>query len=257
MIVRNEEVLLPACLASLAGVADELVILDTGSEDGTIALLEAESTAGRFERVRWQPHEFRDFGSARQACLDLVETEWALWMDADETLSPALREALMDLRGAGLEGSDAWELHRVNRVLGRVMKGRNLTGQYVLRLFRSKRGRLTDSLVHEGLELDPDCLIGRIEPPLFHDTMPSWRPYLRKVDLYTTLDVAGSDRSFSPFHMMFTGISAFWRQYIARTGIRDGWPGFVWAATSAWSATLRDWKLMKRAIARRRARIRG
>ncbi len=87
MIVRDEERMLPRCLDSLVGVADELAILDTGSVDGTVALLEKEASAGRFERVRWDRHEWRDFGTARRASLEMVDTEWALWMDADEALS--------------------------------------------------------------------------------------------------------------------------------------------------------------------------
>jgi len=106
--------------------------------------------------------------------------------------------------------------------------------------------------VHEGIVLDPGATVGRLEAALFHDTMTSWRLYLRKVDLYTTLDAESSPRRFNPLHFLFTGLSAFWRQYFARTGLRDGWPGFVWAATSAWSATLRDWKLLRRDLRRRR-----
>lgn len=252
MIVRNEELLLPACIAAIEGSVDRVAVLDTGSEDGTIDFLRETAASGRFESFRWDEAEFTDFGSAQQAALDMVETEWALWLGADETVSPELSARLAAMRSeGGLESRDAWELHRVNRVLGRVMKGRNLSGQYALRLFRAEKGRITRSLVHEGVEMDPGCTLGRLEEPLYHDTMTSWRLYLKKVDLYTTLDVRASERGFNPLHMMFTGLSAFWRQYVARTGIRDGWPGFVWAATSAWSATLRDWKLMKRALRRR------
>ena len=252
MIVRNEELLLPACIESLVGVVDQVAVLDTGSVDGTIDFLKETAATGRFEDFRWDEIEFRDFGSAQQQALDRVDTEWALWMSADETVSPELRAEIVQLRdGGAFEERDSWELHRVNRVLGRVMKGRNLSGQYALRLFRSARGKVTRSLVHEGIEMDPGCTLGRLEQPLYHDTMTSWRLYLKKVDLYTTLDVRAGDRSFNPLHMLFTGASTFWRQYFARTGIRDGWPGFVWAATSAWSATLRDWKLMKRAWRRR------
>lgn len=282
LIVRDEERTLPRCLDSLAGVADEVVVLDTGSRDGTPALLAAEQARGRFRRFRWRAAPFAGFGPTRQAALDLVETEWALWLDADEALSPALRERLGALRGgghagggagrgvagdgtssaaapeaaldAGLAARDGWEILRLNRVLGRVMRGRNLTGQYCLRLFRTARGRLTADAVHEGIVLAPGARVGRLDEPLLHETMPAWRPYLAKVDLYTTLAVAAETRRFNALHLLFAWPSTFVRHYVGRGGWRDGWPGFVWAATSGWSSLLRDLKRARRDWRRWRAR---
>ena len=65
---------------------------------------------------------------------------------------------------------------------------------------------------------------------------------------YSSLDVAQSDRGFNPLHMIVTGPSVFVKQYLLRGGIRDGWPGFVWSFTSAWSVTLRDWKRLRKAL---------
>ncbi len=248
MIVKNEETLLPRCLESLRGVADELAILDTGSTDGTVAVVERETAAGHFRRVQLGHHQFRDFGSARQANLDLVQTEWALWMDADEMLSPSLRALLLAMKRDGrLEQHAGWEIHRANRVLGRVMKSRKLAGNYVLRLFRADQGRLSKSLVHEGIIMGKGATVGHIDQPLMHDTMPAWRPYLRKVSMYTTLDVANpDDKRFNPLHMLITGPHTFFKDYVLRGGLRDGWPGFVWCFTSAWTCVQRDAKRFRR-----------
>lgn len=248
MIVKNEEALLPRCLASLHGVVDELMILDTGSTDGTIGVIEREWEASHFRQVRWEPHEFHDFGSARQANLDRVETEWALWMDADEELSPALRKRLLALRETGdLGRHEGWEIRRANRVLGRVMKSRKLAANHVLRLFRTDRGRLSEVLVHEGIVLDEEASTGRIDEPLLHDTMTAIGPYLQKVDHYTTLDVANpDDKRFNPLHLLVTGPHTFLKEYFGRGCIGDRWPGFVWSAIAAWTCVQRDWKRMKR-----------
>jgi (heptosyl)LPS beta-1,4-glucosyltransferase len=248
MIVKNEEQLLPRCLESLRGVVDELAILDTGSTDGTLAVIERESALGHFHRVQLGHHEFQDFGSARQANLDLVTSEWALWMDADEMLSPILRARLLELRQGGhLADHDAWEIHRANRVLGRVMKNRRLAANYVLRLFRPSRGRLNQSLVHEGIVLDDTATTGRLNEPIFHDTMPQIRPYLHKVSMYTTLDVANpKDKKFNPLHLLITGPHTFIKDYFLRGGLVDGWPGLVWCGISAWTCVQRDWKRMRR-----------
>ena len=248
MIVRNEEVLLPRCLTSLAGVVDELVVLDTGSTDGTTRLLDRTAASGRFARVRWEPHGFTDFGTARQAALDRVTTPWALWLDADEEISPMLRARLLDLRQSGhLADHDGWRIRRANRVLGRVMKARKLAADYGLRLFRTEAGRLSEALVHEGIVMAPGTSTGRIDEPIYHDTLTAIRPYLRKVDRYTNLDVAQpGDKRFDLLHLCVTGPLTFFREYLGRGCARDGWPGFVWSAIAAWTAVQRDWKRLRR-----------
>lgn len=248
MIVKNEELLLPRCLESLRSVVDELAILDTGSTDGTLAVIENETARGHFRRVQCGHHQFHDFGSARQANLDLVTTEWALWMDADEMLSPLLRARLLELRQSGhLNDHDGWEIHRANRVLGRVMKSRRLAANHVLRLFRARQGKLTDSLVHEGIVMDPGTTVGRLGESILHDTLLEIRPYLKKVSHYTTLDVANPrDKKFNPLHLLVTGPLTFFQDYVVRGGLRDGWPGFVWCAISAWTCVQRDFKRLRR-----------
>ncbi len=254
LIVRDEEALLPRCLASLAGVADEVAAIDTGSRDGTRDVLAAAAASGRFRRFDWTERPFTNFGALRQASLALVQTTWALWIDADEALSPALRLRLRELRRRGeLATCDGWEIQRVNRVLGRVMTGRNLSGQHILRLFRAEGARFSDSLVHEGIVLPAGSRVGRLREPLLHEAMTSWRAYLRKVDLYTTLDAASGAKPFRPLHLLTTGPLTFLRHWLGRGGWRDGWPGLVWAATSAWGAVLRDCKRARRERARRRA----
>ena len=249
MIVRNEEQMLPRCLRSIEGLVDEVIILDTGSTDGTARFLESMANGDTFARFSWEPHEFRSFGAARQVALDLVQTDWALWMDADEALSPELLAKLIAMSESGeMQRHDGWFLNRSNRVLGRVMTGCNLQGNHVLRLFRTARGRLSETLVHEGIILDPDCTTEVLPEPLYHEAMASWRAYLKKVDQYTSLDVAGSDRRFNPLHMLVTGLLVFLKQYFSRRGFLDGWPGFVWSITSAWSVTLRDYKRLKKAL---------
>jgi hypothetical protein len=88
--------------------------------------------------------------------------------------------------------------------------------------------------------------LAQLQAPIDHHTMQSWRIYLRKVSAYTTWEARQSTDRFNPLHMLVTAPATFLQQYLRRTCIRDGWPGFVWAATSAWSRWLRDYKLMIR-----------
>ncbi|MFO7652983.1 MAG: glycosyltransferase family 2 protein [Candidatus Krumholzibacteriia bacterium] len=246
LMVKNEEELLPACLDSLAGCIDRIEVLDTGSSDGTRALLAARAAAPEGPPLDWAATTFRGFGPTRQQSLERVRTPWALWIDADEIVSPELARRLRELRASGeLDRHQAWRIRRVARVLGRTMKQRNLANDRVLRLFRTDLGRISDSVVHEGVSLPAGASVGWLAEPLWHDTMIRWRDYLAKVDHYTTLDAERRLRDPSWFHLATGGPLTFLRNYVGRGGVRDGWPGLVWAATSAWSTWLLDWKLLR------------
>jgi len=250
LILRNEELLLPRCLNSLVGVVDSIVALDTGSQDRTPTILAQAAGNPALPPLHWDILEFTDFYQVRRAALDRVRTEWALWIDGDEAISPTLRDRLRQLHTDQLwDQYDAFEIRLENRVFGKVMRGRNLAGQYRPRLFRTGVGTISKSCVHEGLDLPKDCRLKRLEEPLYHDTMISWRRYLSKIRLYTDLELASLPRrhlSYLLAHLVVTGPATLWREYIWRTGFRDGWPGLVWAATTAWSSLFRDLKLLRR-----------
>jgi glycosyltransferase involved in cell wall biosynthesis len=253
LIVRNAERALPRCLASLRGVVDAIAVLDTGSDDGTIAMLERAAADPAGPPLSFETRHFDDFGRARRAALSRVTSPWALWIDADEALSEPLRRRLAALRKMRrLQQHDVWQVRIENRVLGRTMRGRNLAGQYRARLFRIDRTAITPSYVHEGLTWDDGATVGRLEEPLLHDAMDSWRAYLQKVDRYTSLEARQPSRYgvWLPLHLAITAPVTMWREYVARGGWRDGWPGFVWALTTAWSSVLRDLKRLVPALRR-------
>ncbi|WKT83382.1 MULTISPECIES: TPR domain-containing glycosyltransferase [unclassified Thermosynechococcus] len=91
MIVRDEAARLPRCLASVVGVVDEAVIVDTGSQDETVAI--ARQWGARVYEVPWQ----EDFAAARNIALQYVTTEWVLVLDADETLTPSFAAVLPEI----------------------------------------------------------------------------------------------------------------------------------------------------------------
>ncbi|MDB4895815.1 MAG: hypothetical protein JWN15_2077 [Firmicutes bacterium] len=95
MIVRNEAEELPRCLQSVQGLVDELVVVDTGSQDGTVDV--ARRYGALIREIPWQ----NDFAAARNVALSLASGEWILWLDADEELLPESRECLPSLLSAG------------------------------------------------------------------------------------------------------------------------------------------------------------
>jgi len=170
MIVRNEAARIEACLRSVQGFVDEMVVLDTGSTDDTIAI--AEGLGARVLRLPWPG----DFAPARNQALEAVSGTWVLVLDADEQLRPEAREPLRQL----MAEPDALLINLLRRELGAVQSPYS----NVSRLFRRHPGirwsrayhALVDDSVAELQQREPqwrvlDCPV----PALDHD---GYRPEL-------------------------------------------------------------------------------
>ncbi len=140
MILRDEAERLPAALRSLSGLADEVVVVDTGSQDGTATL--ARELGCRVVEQPWED----DFSLARNRSLEEARGEWVLWMDADEVAASAPGQ---DLRAA-LRGATGCDLGFVRLVSPDSSGGREEA--LLLRAFRRSRGFRFRYPVHEQLD---------------------------------------------------------------------------------------------------------
>jgi tetratricopeptide (TPR) repeat protein len=155
MIVRNEERFLAACLESVQGTVDEIVVADTGSEDATVAI--AERFGARVVRHAWGDH----FAEARNAALTAAKGEWMLVLDADERLAPGAGGVMRD----AIAGAD-WQtgyLHFVN-IGDDGAPGREWAAPRLFRLCPGIRyiGRIHEQLVHPGAPVRTRILPARV-----------------------------------------------------------------------------------------------
>ena len=181
-IVRNEEQMLPACLASVAGIVDEMIVIDTGSTDGTVAL--AEAAGARVVRHPWTD----DFSAARNAALEHVRDGYVLVLDADERLAPGAGPALLEAVRAGRLDCGKLPLHDASRSdasAEEVLSGAARQGPPLLlgRLLRRTPDLAWEGLVHE--HVTTWALKGRrietVQAPILHyGAVPEVRERLGK-----------------------------------------------------------------------------
>ncbi len=148
MIVRNEAELLPDCLASLDGLADEVLVTDTGSTDDTVRI--AAEHGASVSSHPWKD----DFSEARNASIRHAKGDWILWVDADERINKADHDRIRRLIGDGR--CDAYAVPIASETPG----GRQITFGH--RLFRNRRGFRFSGRIHEQVSPSIERAGGRI-----------------------------------------------------------------------------------------------
>ncbi len=235
VITKNESQDIRDCLKSLAGVADEVVVVDDHSTDDTADLCR-QSGAKVFTRA------LDGFGTQKQYALDQTTGEWAFSIDADERVTPALAQ---EIRAAIQRNGAAagYIVRRHNYFLGRRLRFGGVGEDRVVRLFRKSAGRFLPVPVHESIEVN-----GRLETllaPLEHYSYATLEEYEEKLNRYTTLAAQklwDKGRRFSWFDYLRPGWELFAR-VILRGAWLDGQVGLMYAALSAHASWLRAIKL--------------
>lgn len=225
VITHNEADRLARCLDSVAGWADEIIVLDSGSTDATVEL--ARRYTDGVEVTDWP-----GYGVQKQRALERANCDWALSIDADEALTPELRHDI----DAALDDAPACTGYRLPWAV--VVYGRRLdfgrSSRAPLRLFKREGARFTAEVVHETV-VPPPGKIGTLEGRLLHFTHRDFGHALEKSARYAWL---GAERRFARgrrggglFVALLRSLWVFFQIYILRFGFLDGRPGFLVAVT--------------------------
>ncbi len=237
LITRNEEANLDDCLASLDGIAHQIVVVDTNSSDRTLEI------AKKYGATISQPLDWPGFGLQKNRALDLVTGEWILSIDADERLTPALKSEILTAIHHSAH-VDCFAIPRLSWYCGRFIRHSGWSPDYVDRLFKRGTARFSDDLVHE--RLIPNGQVAKLENPLLHYSFMNYSQVLQKLDRYST---ASAEQAFakgktsSPLKAVLHGVWAFIRTYIIRAGFLDGAQGFALAVSNGQGTYYRYIKL--------------
>jgi glycosyltransferase involved in cell wall biosynthesis len=239
VIVHNEEAHLGDCLASVRGIADEIVVLDDGSTDATVAVAKE---AG----VRIATRPFDDFGRQKQAALELATGIWILSIDADERVTPELARAIARVVRDG-DAADGYWVRRTMVYLGRRLRFGGAGSEWILRLARRERARFAPLAVHEHLIVEGRT--ERLSGALDHIKYRALREHIDTINRYTELAAtrkAEAGRRFSLVHVLRIPWELFSR-LVLRLGILDGRAGIIHAAMAAFYAFVQYAKLWRKA----------
>lgn len=237
LITRNEEANLADCLASLEGIAQQIVVVDTNSTDLTLQI------AKNHGAVIARPADWPGFGLQKNRALELATSEWVLSLDADERLTPALRSEILTAINHPAQ-VDCFAIPRLSWYCGRFIRHSGWSPDYVDRLFKRGTARFSDDLVHE--RLIPNGQVVKLENPMLHFSFMNFSQVLQKIDRYST---ASAEQAFakgkrsSPLKAILHGLWAFIRTYFIRAGFLDGYQGLALALSNAEGSYYRYMKI--------------
>lgn len=239
LITKNEAQRIGPALASVA-FADEIVVVDSGSTDGTVALAEAAGA-----RVL-QTTDWPGFGRQKQRALDAARGTWVLAIDADEWLDDELAAAVRAVVAAPLDAQTpaGYETSRISAFCGRWMRHGGWYPDRGLRLFQRGRARFSEDLVHERVIVDGP--VARLPGLLLHDSIPTLADAIDKMNRYSggrAKDLLAKGRKGGLGTAIAHGLWAFIRTYVVKRGFLDGRIGFVLAVHNAETSYYRYLKM--------------
>ena len=236
VITYNEEKRLGPALKSVEGLADEIVVVDSYSTDETIKL--SKGFTDKVFRRRWT-----NYADQKNYANGKATHPWILSLDADERLSPRLRDEIAALKGDEPEAA-AFSMPRLTRYLGRWVRHSGWYPDRKIRLFRRDRARWEGDYVHEKLVVEGD--VRRLRGDLHHFTYRDIRDHLRRINTFSSL---GAQKLYAArkkcrwHHLVMLPGLRFFRSYILKAGFRDGYAGFVIAVLHGYAIFVRYAKL--------------
>jgi glycosyltransferase involved in cell wall biosynthesis len=235
--VYNEARHIAAVLESVA-FADEIIVVDSFSTDDTLAL--AKAYHPRILQRKFDYHAAQKNWSIPQA-----SHEWILLVDADERVTPELKNEILEQLENPPDASVAgfW-IGRINHFMGERIHYSGWRNDKVIRLFRKSMCRYEDKFVHEEITTAGKVLF--LKQKLLHYTYASMDAFIQKLNVYATLQARDYDKKtgkLTPYHFVIKPFWGFVKHYVVQSGFRDGIPGLVIGYIQGYTVFMRYVKL--------------
>jgi glycosyltransferase involved in cell wall biosynthesis len=239
IITYNEENFIGNCLASLEGIADEIVVVDSFSTDST------EEICKRFN-VKFVKHKFEGYVEQKNFALSLASYKHVLSLDADEALSDELKRSILRVKENWVY--DGYVFNRLNNYCGHWMKYSRLYPDKQLRLFDTRKGKWQGPNPHDRFILDKGSKTRKVKGDLLHWNFKTYEEHIEKMNKFSTigaLEAFKAGKKSGPLTAFYHSLWCFFRSYFLRAGFLDGYYGYVNCKITAHSSFLKYAKLRR------------
>jgi glycosyltransferase involved in cell wall biosynthesis len=222
IITLNEERNIRRFLDSVKAIADEIIVVDSGSTDATVRICEEQG-------CRVFTRQLDGYGQQKQYGVSQATNDWILSLDADEVLTPQLAQEIRDLLEKDPEKNGYYMPFRMN-YLGKTMKYGRAGREAKIKLYDRKFGEFTYTRVHERVEVRGTT--GMLRNYAIHYSYADLSHHLRKINTYTSQAAEGYVQEGKRFPKCWVALKfpvSFFIFYILKGGMLNGYPGFMWA----------------------------
>ena len=234
ILTKNSEARLAQCLDALKGF-DEVIVLDNGSTDQTLAI------ARQYPNVCVHEHPFLGFGKMRNLSVSFCKNDWILWVDSDEVLDPIL---IQNIQNLSLNPKHLYRFLRKQYYNGKYINGAGWGNDKVTRLFHKNSTQFNDKDVHEGLNAKGLQVID-IEGVIHHYSYETADQLLAKMNYYSTLFAVQNQhkKGTHPVIAYFKKTFHFWNYFLLKKGFLYGYEGYLISYCNAQGAFFKYMKL--------------
>lgn len=236
IITKNEEANLRRCLESVR-FADEIIVLDSGSTDATLAI--AKEYTDKVYTSDWQ-----GYGIQKQRALDYATGTWVFNLDADEVASPKLQKAIQ--AAIAKDQYDAYRIPILLNFYGKALRHSWCPKRHI-RFYKRAGARYTNKIVHEEVLLPAEARIGKLRPALEHHSFQDLSHALYKMNHYSSYSAnlrLKNNRPRSFLKSIIGSWTMFLRCYFIQGGFLEGRSGFLLAVLSAQNSFYRGIKTL-------------
>lgn len=239
IITHNEERNIRRCLDSLQGIADETVVVDSGSTDGT------EKICAEYG-VKFVHQDWLGYSGQKNFANSLASNDWILSIDADEQLSEALKNSILELKSQQIPDNKAFSLSRLTNYCGHWIHHCGWYPDRKIRLWNRKAGKWQGE-IHETIEFTEDVDIQQLKGDLNHYSYYSIEDHIHQADKFTTLTAAEAFKKGKRCNSIWKlRVKAAWKfihDYFFALGLLDGYYGYVVCKISAFATFMKYSKL--------------
>lgn len=239
IITKNEEKNITRCLDSLIGIADEIIVVDSYSEDKTPQICSEREV--RFIQTEWKGYaETKNYGNS------CASHPYILSLDADEALSKELQDEIIELKKQGFS-SEAYIIKRMTNYCGKWIRHCGWYPDWKLRLWKKDQGQWIGE-IHEKIELSGPVTVKELKNDILHYSYYSINEHIHQMIRYS--DVAAKDdyrrkKRYGLCKLIFGPIIKFLKSYIIQRGFRDGFYGLVICSLSGMATFLKYAKILQ------------
>jgi glycosyltransferase involved in cell wall biosynthesis len=237
IISFNEEKNIARCLASLKGIADEMVVLDSYSTDKTVSLAEAAG-AIVFQQT------FAGYIEQKNRALAHASFDFVLCLDADEELSSELQQSILQQKQNFTQ--DGYTMNRCTCYCGRFIKHGTWYPDTKLRLFNKQKAKWAGVNPHDKVEFSSGGSLQKLKGDLLHYSYNSLEEHIIQNNHFSTISAEAyfkKGKKFSLFSLLFNPAWSFINGYLFRMGFLDGMRGFIIAKNVAHLTFMKYYKL--------------